>query len=100
MVVVPIAFVSEHSETLVELDIEYAHLARRAGVHSYHRVPTLGISDDFMLALGNMAKTAGCESHEHPAQEANWCPPQLQLCCRSLGGKHGAHPIVWSGNKP
>ena len=100
LVVVPIAFVSEHSETLVELDIEYADLARRAGVHSYQRVPTLGISDDFMLALGNMAKSASCDSYEHPVQEANWCPPQLQLCCKSLGGKHGAHPTVWSGNKP
>jgi len=40
-VVVPIAFVSEHSETLVELDIEYAHLAEQAGVPLYVRVPTV-----------------------------------------------------------
>ena len=32
VIVVPIAFVSEHSETLVELDIEYKELAEEAGV--------------------------------------------------------------------
>ncbi len=31
IILVPIAFVSEHSETLVELDIEYRHLAKEAG---------------------------------------------------------------------
>ena len=37
MIVVPIAFVSEHSETLVELDIEYRELAEEAGVPKYTR---------------------------------------------------------------
>ena len=40
ILVVPIAFVSEHSETLVELDIEYKELAHRDGVPGYFRVPT------------------------------------------------------------
>ena len=37
VIVAPIAFVSEHSETLVELDIEYGKLARDAGVPDYRR---------------------------------------------------------------
>src|SRR6185437_3361642 len=37
LVVAPIAFVSEHSETLVELDRDYRKLARDAGVPFYHR---------------------------------------------------------------
>src|SRR5690606_8652292 len=41
VVVVPLSFVSEHSETLVELDIDYRELAARAGVAGYHRVPTV-----------------------------------------------------------
>ncbi len=41
VIVVPIAFVSEHSETLVELDIEYRHLADASGVPDYMRVPTV-----------------------------------------------------------
>lgn len=51
LVIVPIAFVSEHSETLVELDIEYAKLAKELGVPDYVRVPALGTSDTFVDAL-------------------------------------------------
>lgn len=51
LVVVPIAFVSEHSETLVELDLEYAHLAREVGVPDYVRTPTVGTHPDFIKAL-------------------------------------------------
>ena len=40
VLVVPIAFVSEHSETLVELDVDYNELAHRCGVPGYFRVPT------------------------------------------------------------
>ena len=38
LVVAPISFVSEHSETLVELDLDYRDLAEAAGVPAYHRV--------------------------------------------------------------
>ncbi len=41
LIVVPVAFVSEHSETLVELDIEYGKLARNSGVPDYIRVPAV-----------------------------------------------------------
>ena len=44
IVLVPIAFVSEHSETLVELDIEYKELAEKYGCKEYIRVPALGKS--------------------------------------------------------
>lgn len=54
LVIVPIAFVSEHSETLVELDIEYAEIAKDAGIASYHRVETVGISAEFIAGLGEM----------------------------------------------
>lgn len=53
LVVLPIAFVSEHSETLVELDIEYKHLADAAGVKAYVRVPTVGTHDDFIGGLAD-----------------------------------------------
>jgi ferrochelatase len=42
VIVAPIAFVSEHSETLVELDIEYRKLAQEAGVPDYRRAATVG----------------------------------------------------------
>lgn len=51
VVVVPIAFVSEHSETLVELDIEYRHKAEHLGIPAYVRVPALGDHPAFIDGL-------------------------------------------------
>lgn len=51
IVIVPISFVSEHSETLVELDIDYRHLAEKNGVPSYQRVPALATEPFYMDAL-------------------------------------------------
>ncbi len=54
IVLVPIAFVSEHSETLVELDIEYKKLAEKNGCKNYTRVPALGTDKDFIKAMANL----------------------------------------------
>ena len=51
IVIVPVAFVSEHSETLVELDIEYKKLAEKNGCSFYKRVPALGVEEDFIKGL-------------------------------------------------
>ena len=58
VVVVPIAFVSEHSETLVELDIEYRTMAEGAGVPAYFRAPSLGVSEAFIQGLAGMVRDA------------------------------------------
>ena len=54
IVLVPIAFVSEHSETLVELDIEYKELADKNGCKNYLRVPALGINKNYIKAMTNL----------------------------------------------
>ena len=51
IVVVPVAFVSEHSETLVELDIEYKKLATKHGSKDYIRVPAVSVNQDFINSL-------------------------------------------------
>ena len=51
IIIVPVAFVSEHSETLVELDIEYKKLAEENGCSFYKRVPALGIEENFLKGL-------------------------------------------------
>ena len=51
IVVVPVAFVSEHSETLVELDIEYKKLAIENGSKDYLRVPAVTANQDFINSL-------------------------------------------------
>jgi len=54
IVLVPIAFVSEHSETLVELDIEYKELADKNGCKNYSRVPALGTNENFIKAMSDL----------------------------------------------
>ena len=54
LVVAPISFVSEHSETLVELDLDYREIAERSGVPAYYRVPTVGVEPPFIRALASL----------------------------------------------
>lgn len=58
LVVVPIAFVSEHSETLVELDIEYRILAEGVGVPDYRRVSALNTAPGFISSLEGLVRLA------------------------------------------
>ena len=59
VVVAPIAFVSEHSETLVELDIEYGKLAREAGVPDYRRAATVSADPAFIDGLAELVQQSG-----------------------------------------
>ena len=56
LLVVPIAFVSEHSETLVELDIEYREVADRLGVPGYFRTPAQNADPGFIAALAGLVR--------------------------------------------
>lgn len=58
VVVAPIAFVSEHSETLVELDIEYRRKAEAAGVPAYARVPAVAEHPRFIEGLARRVRAA------------------------------------------
>lgn len=63
LVVVPISFVSEHSETLVELDILYRNKACENGCPSYHRVETVQTHPLFIKGLANLIICAQENSH-------------------------------------
>lgn len=54
LLVVPISFVSDHIETLYELDIEYYNLAQKAGIKNYLRLPTFNDSEDFAQFLAKL----------------------------------------------
>ena len=58
VVMVPVSFVSEHSETLVELDIDYRRIAENCGVPAYRRVPTVGTDPRFIAALADLVRSA------------------------------------------
>lgn len=70
VVVVPISFVSEHSETLVELDRDYRRAAEAAGVPGYHRVPAIGSDPRFIGALAALVReAAGIEPEREPQRQ-------------------------------
>lgn len=82
VVLVPIAFVSEHSETLVELDIEYREAAHAAGVPHYGRVPTVSAHPDFVRGLAQIVRALA----KGPARAAadaggpRLCPAECGKC--------------------
>ncbi len=80
LVVVPIAFVSEHSETLVELDIEYRHLADEKGVPAYYRVPALGTREAFIDALADLVRAGIERDGTHSAKGGRICPATCGRC--------------------
>ncbi len=83
VVLAPIAFVSEHSETLVELDIEYRELAQEHGVPGYFRAGTVSAQPEFIAGLAQLVRQylAGDE-------QTRICPPEFTACpCRVAGTK-------------
>jgi ferrochelatase len=58
VLITPIAFVSEHIETLVELDHEYAELAKALGCPAYIRAPALGVQEAFIGGLADIVGEA------------------------------------------
>ena len=83
IIIVPVAFVSEHSETLVELDIEYKKLAYKNGCSFYKRVPALGTDENFIKGLSELVL--------HPKKRGNFtssttCPSKFVKCpCLNKG---------------
>jgi ferrochelatase len=90
VVVVPVSFVSEHSETLVELDIEYRRVAGENKVPGYLRIPAVGVTEEFVkgladlveMVLGNAEQIGGiCGA----ANGKRMCPSEMVGCpCQAL----------------
>ena len=74
LIVVPVAFVSEHSETLVELDIEYGKLARESGVPDYIRVPAVRSHPMFIEGLVRLVGAALNSSRPVNCADGRICP--------------------------
>ncbi|HEY7724303.1 MAG TPA: ferrochelatase [Anaeromyxobacteraceae bacterium] len=58
VVTVPIAFVSEHLETLYDLDVLARQAAERGGAAGYARAAAVGTRPDFVAALADLVRTA------------------------------------------
>ncbi len=81
VVVAPIAFVSDHIETLVELDLEYAQLARELQIPYYLRAPALGSAPRFIDALADLVERAlGQPGKMISDAGERFCPHKFGLC--------------------
>jgi protoporphyrin/coproporphyrin ferrochelatase len=72
VVTVPIAFVSEHLETLYDMDMLAKDSATKAGAKAYLRVPALGTRPDFIAALADVVK----QGEAGQARQASGLRPQ------------------------
>jgi len=81
LVILPIAFVSEHSETLVELDIEYKALADECSVKIYVRVPAVATHEAFINGLAHVVQNT-------LKQEQSLCPAgaKMRICAKGTKG--------------
>lgn len=78
LVVVPISFVSEHIETLEEIDIEYRELATEAGVVNFRRVRALDTYPPFIEGLADLVTTS-LEGPEVTLDAAAELPTKVKL---------------------
>ncbi len=87
IVLFPVAFVSEHSETLVELDMEYRELARRSGVPAFHRVETVGINGAFIAGLASLVERVLTRPDRSIVNGGDFaaCPAQHVRCLLAEG---------------
>jgi ferrochelatase len=83
VIVVPIAFVSEHVETLFELDVTMRDLAMAAGVPRYDRVGTVRTDSAFIAGMAGMIRAArgrGLCSAGGGAAQGRVCPLPYNKC--------------------
>lgn len=82
LLVVPIAFTSDHIETLSELDREYGHLAHTVGITHYHRAPALNDRPGFLDALAALVhghlESGEVHSSQYPMNCAGCTNPQCR----------------------
>ena len=85
IIILPIAFVSEHSETLVELDIEYCKIATELALPYYGRVPAVGTHPDFIIGLEKLVKNASKSDLKIlSGKSKRVCPPDLKCCSQGF----------------
>ncbi len=82
VIVVPIAFTSDHIETLSELDIEYGHVARGAGITNYIRAAALNDHPVFLDAIGRLVSGHLRGDAPTSANYAQKCPGCTNVACR------------------
>jgi protoporphyrin/coproporphyrin ferrochelatase len=84
LLVVPIAFTSDHIETLSELDREYGEVARQAGITHYKRVPALNDRPRFLGALAEIVRDHLASGEIYSTQYRFRCAGCTNSQCRNI----------------
>lgn len=84
VLVVPIAFTSDHIETLSELDIEYAELAHKLGMPGFKRAPALNARPEFLDALADIVYEHLQVGAPYSTQYRQRCPGCVNAACRDV----------------
>lgn len=80
LIVAPISFVSEHVETLVELDETMRDLAKESGVPSYRRIPAVRTDARFVATLADFTTFLKGRHSPCSATGARICPAAFSAC--------------------
>jgi ferrochelatase len=84
VLVIPIAFTSDHIETLHEIDIEFAELAHEVGIANFKRAPALNDDPRFARALAQIVAEHLRSSRIHSSQYKLRCLGCENPLCRTL----------------
>jgi ferrochelatase len=84
VLVVPVAFTSDHIETLSEIDIEYGDLARELGLTGFKRTPALNARPAFLDALADIVLGHMARGEAHSARYRERCPGCRNASCRTV----------------
>lgn len=81
VLVYPHAFVSEHVETLVEIEEEYREMAEHMGVPAFARVPTVSVHKAFIEGLAEVVRSRVDVAGVGPDVVGRVCPSGFTRCC-------------------
>jgi len=84
ILVVPIAFTSDHIETLSEIDLEYGELAHRLGIVNFKRTPAFNGQPPFQQALAEIAASHLQHGQLCSTQYTLHCPGCVNPECRTI----------------
>ncbi|MBU6235105.1 MAG: ferrochelatase [Alphaproteobacteria bacterium] len=85
VLVYPHAFVSEHVETLVEIEEEYREMAEHMGVPMFARVPTVSVHKAFIDGLAAVVRSRVGVAGVGPDVVGRVCPSGFTRCCMGQG---------------
>ena len=99
VLVVPIAFTSDHIETLSELDREYGEVAHQAGITHYKRTPALNERPQFMDALADIVRGHLASGQPYGPLYRTRCPGCVNPQCRQIVNPAGERVAATSAGE-